>query len=867
MLFYASKIDGSSSINYLDVLFLTENIDTISHINSLRYGATQTKKVVDAICYNDSMVVSIWSEERDDQSHYYTQNIFIDGQMGIIGADTLAPNITEINVLSNKKLQILFNEPLFIDSAQQFSSYSINNDTNIVIEYVELLHPKELIICAQEIKEGSNTLYMKNVTDLLLNVNPLDSVNFQFIPDTVYPEISTLKPVANDKIVIRFNEPIAEKLITDPANYELNSGSVVEVKIITDQQILLYTTLLVEQDYQIKVLQYSDNMENTVENEVHNFSFVNNSSNLVYYEEDFSNGIPDTFDLYDIDQNTPISELSSFSQAWIAVEQNDGNRVVASTSAYEPAAQADDWMITQKIAVKKSAWLCWDAKALDSEVPDGYQIWASTKGNNIEEFTIKVFEIGEEHYAWRYRSLDLSEFGFGDDTVFIAFRNNSNNRYVLNIDNIELYSPQTTDVAVKNTNMPINAVSAGLAPIDFIVENRGVSTLESLKLNYQFNGGAVKTNFVDSLSIPLGETLQLYHTDKLQLPTETGTYKLQLWTSEPNGLTDEILNNDTLTLMVNIDENYPKRMVVLEHFTNTGCSPCALYNPYLETLLAENNNADNVMHITYHVNWPGANDPFYLANPDDVLARKDYYGISGVPSVAVNGDKEVYSPHLITQNILDQESLEPGLLQIEGSAKFAKNTLDLAIDINMSNLINFNAKSPAAFIVMAQDYDFEETPGTNGETYFPGVMLEIMPNNTGEVLTNLDSLAINNLKFNYTLPDDIALEKAFLGVFIQDTATSQVYMATKISMLEVGIADAQINNVSVYPNPANNHINVKANATINTVKVIDIAGKISMQINSDTQSVTVNLAELENGYYIVIVETNKGISTHRIVVE
>jgi hypothetical protein len=43
------------------------------------------------------------------------------------------------------------------------------------------------------------------------------------------------------------------------------------------------------------------------------------------------------------------------------------------------------------------------------------------------------------------------------------------------------------------------------------------------------------------------------------------------------------------------------------------------------------------VQITYHVNWPGPNDPFYLANPTENTARKNYYAVAAVPQVQVDG--------------------------------------------------------------------------------------------------------------------------------------------------------------------------------------------------------------------------------------
>ena len=55
-----------------------------------------------------------------------------------------------------------------------------------------------------------------------------------------------------------------------------------------------------------------------------------------------------------------------------------------------------------------------------------------------------------------------------------------------------------------------------------------------------------------------------------------------------------------------------ERLLLLESFTNTGCVPCAQYNPTMDALIA--NNLDKVVAIKYHVNWPSSSDPMYLHN-------------------------------------------------------------------------------------------------------------------------------------------------------------------------------------------------------------------------------------------------------------
>ena len=80
-----------------------------------------------------------------------------------------------------------------------------------------------------------------------------------------------------------------------------------------------------------------------------------------------------------------------------------------------------------------------------------------------------------------------------------------------------------------------------------------------------------------------------------------------------------------------------ERVLLLESFTNTGCGPCAAYNPGMDALIA--NNLDKLVAIKYHVNWPSNADPMYLHNTVDNSARTGYYGVNSVPHVVVDGNR------------------------------------------------------------------------------------------------------------------------------------------------------------------------------------------------------------------------------------
>jgi hypothetical protein len=77
------------------------------------------------------------------------------------------------------------------------------------------------------------------------------------------------------------------------------------------------------------------------------------------------------------------------------------------------------------------------------------------------------------------------------------------------------------------------------------------------------------------------------------------------------------------------------RRVLVEEFTNTGCPPCALSDPWMNAFQSE--NIDKIAVLKFHTQGPDATDPYYNANKTDGNPRANYYSVSGVPTVTMDG--------------------------------------------------------------------------------------------------------------------------------------------------------------------------------------------------------------------------------------
>jgi hypothetical protein len=80
------------------------------------------------------------------------------------------------------------------------------------------------------------------------------------------------------------------------------------------------------------------------------------------------------------------------------------------------------------------------------------------------------------------------------------------------------------------------------------------------------------------------------------------------------------------------------RVVLIEHFTNDLCTPCAPVEAVLQSVI-ESRGFDRVVTVGNHLNYPNPNDPVYLANAAQSLARGNRFGVASMPSVWVDGVK------------------------------------------------------------------------------------------------------------------------------------------------------------------------------------------------------------------------------------
>ena len=167
---------------------------------------------------------------------------------------------------------------------------------------------------------------------------------------------------------------------------------------------------------------------------------------------------PDGWLLRNVDNRTPNAAVAYVNEAWEVREdfQTDVTNCVAfSTSWYSPVGAANDWMWTPRIDLPADGMtqLSWRAKAYDPSYPDGYEVRVMTApnvptggtgviGNQITASTV-VFSTSAEASSWTTHTVPLATYA--GQGVYIGFRNNSVDKFVLVVDDVRVTQATTHD--------------------------------------------------------------------------------------------------------------------------------------------------------------------------------------------------------------------------------------------------------------------------------------------------------------------------------------------------------------------------------------------------------------------------------------
>ena len=237
----------------------------------------------------------------------------------------------------------------------------------------------------------------------------------------------------------------------------------------------------------------------------------------VIVQEDFTDGLPAQWTVYDGDSNIPASEVEEFTSAWIPYNM-DGEAAMASTSFYTPSGFSADYLISNRIGIGSYSRLLWSAKSVDASYPETYFVLLSTTDSLPASFTDTIATVAEENALWNTRSVQLDLEGYSNQDIYIAFKNVTNDGFILLIDDFAILGSEFASIT---TPAPAS-ISLFPNPVQNILNISSDQPVENVKI-YNSTGQLVRStnkHQVQTESLEKG----IYITE---ISTSTGVFRQQ----------------------------------------------------------------------------------------------------------------------------------------------------------------------------------------------------------------------------------------------------------------------------------------------------------------------------------------------------
>lgn len=155
----------------------------------------------------------------------------------------------------------------------------------------------------------------------------------------------------------------------------------------------------------------------------------------------FQTGIPSNYTLLNLDNQAPALGMEPFATGWVITTdpENALDTVAAASSYFLNADTANRWLITPELTLGSFGnYLSWEAKSHDPSYPDDYLVLVSSTTTEPSAFTDTIGNVNEENFEWTYRQVNLSEQGYNDSTIYVAFVLRGIDNYILYLDDIKV---------------------------------------------------------------------------------------------------------------------------------------------------------------------------------------------------------------------------------------------------------------------------------------------------------------------------------------------------------------------------------------------------------------------------------------------
>ncbi|HET8838953.1 MAG TPA: T9SS type A sorting domain-containing protein [Flavobacteriaceae bacterium] len=463
-----------------------------------------------------------------------------------------------------------------------------------------------------------------------------------------------------------------------------------------------------------------------------------------------------------------------------------------------------------------------------------------------------------EHYNYDIpdfipANFDLTPYSPSSTTV-IRFRAINQYGFSTILDDVAVSEIFAVDAKLLSVNLDDIIVNGNMA-ISGDLTNFGSSTINSLDINWQVDGGTTYTETLTGLNIAPNADYSFSHDD--QWNATPGVHTVHVWVSNVNGAGDDgNTENDGINKTVTVATQAVARLPLYEEFTSSTCGPCATFNTnYFNQNFFNANEGDYVL-VKYQMNWPGAGDPYYTAEGG---VRRNYYGINAAPTLLLDTKESTFFSTSALQTALNDALAVPSFMEITGDYTVTGNSIE--VNTTVTPYLNGQFK---LYVVVMEEMTVQNTGG-NGESQFEHVMMKMLPNANGTVLNFTAGTPESN-----TFTADLSgtnveeFDDLIVAVFVQKNSTKEI-MQANYATNTLGVNENSVAELALYPNPSNGTLRISTQENVN-IRITDILGKVQFSQNDVTSESILNVSNLTSGVYFATISQNGNSKTVKVII-
>ncbi|MDL2262697.1 T9SS type A sorting domain-containing protein [Bacteroidales bacterium OttesenSCG-928-I21] len=329
-------------------------------------------------------------------------------------------------------------------------------------------------------------------------------------------------------------------------------------------------------------------------------------------------------------------------------------------------------------------------------------------------------------------------------------------------------------------------------------------------------------------------------------------------------------SDNSATVDVVIPGGIERNYVLYEIFTGTWCQYCPTAASAIDQVAA--NSDMEVAVLEYH-----GGDSYQTSATS---AREAFYsnalGLSSIsyPGSITNG---MYSSIGALPTVTDQKNYYEAvynLIKPKASIYRLETNLELTNDspytfdlnIEVEELANYFSGDIKLFVVLTET-NIAQSWQTLSEVNF--VVRNVYPDANGSIL-DFSTEAVINRTIEVDIPSAYNVNKCELVTFLQvvNSESVEILQVSKKALSSYTAADEKNLAVTqVYPNPANDILNIISENNIDKLEVVNITGQTIVVETPNADNYTLNTSGYNSGIYFVKIFSAGKVTNHKIIIQ